>query len=142
MGPIYYITNASDQELSDLRYVILIDPGTYDELACARFWHAGDVLVRWLRTNPAAHLVVISGEVSQDRNSKGIQETYFNAIRNASQVPFTNLRPRVLTCNYDVAHDPDSFNAAQYWIQHEISTESCPTLRVGATQWPGVGWHP
>lgn len=145
MGPIYFLSRASDAQRRQINYILLIDPGYYDQLACDRSKNAGGVLVQWLRQNPNAHLVVISSsEISQQQNSRGIQETYFNPIRNASRVPYVNLRPRVLTCNYSFSHE-QAFYSAQYWINHEIgsSTSSCPWLNTGGQTFkPTAGWHP
>jgi hypothetical protein len=145
MGPIYFLNQATDAQRKQINYVLLIDPGYYSQMTCDRQWSAGSVLVHWLQVNPNAHLVAISSsQISQQANSKGIQETYFNAIRNASHVPMINLRPRVLTCNYTFSHD-DAFFSAQYWIAHEIGTtsQSCPTLRDSAgTFHPTWGWNP
>lgn len=39
----------------------------------------------WLRINPLAHMVVISARRNtQNNDSRGIQEVYFNAIRRAA----------------------------------------------------------
>ncbi|WP_410666759.1 hypothetical protein [Amycolatopsis sp. cmx-4-68] len=145
MGPIYYLSRATTAERKQVNYMLLIDPGAWGEMDCDRTKHAGDVLVQWLQQNPNAHLVVISSsEVSQQGNSRGIQETYFNAVRNASRVPYVNLRPRVLTCNYTFSHQ-QAFYSAQYWINHEIgsATSSCPWLNTGGQTFkPTAGWHP
>jgi hypothetical protein len=143
VGVVRYLASASDDELRRVDYAILIDPGTYDELSCDRQLRAGVVLAHWLAVNPSAHLVVVSGsQVSQHERSRGIQESYFNAIRNQSAPPRLNLRPRVLTCNYTITHQ-EAFAAAQYWIQHQIGTASCPTLRTGGKSFGATAhWHP
>ncbi|WP_028066700.1 hypothetical protein [Solirubrobacter soli] len=143
VGVLRYLAAASDDELRRVNYVLLIDPGTYDELSCDRQIGGGAALARWLTVNQNAHLAVISTtEVSQKQRSKGIQESYFNDIRNQSVPPRVNLRPRVLTCNYSMTHQ-QAFSTAQYWIQHGIGTDSCPTLRTGSRSFPpSAAWHP
>lgn len=147
-GPIYFLQNAQSQ-LGQINYIILIDPGYYSQLACDRQINAGVVLANWLQANLNAHLVVISSyQVSQQNSSKGIQETYFNAIRNLQNQTGSDLRSRVLTCNYGTAtrfSHQDAFYSGQYWIAHEIGTSlsSCPTLRDDAGSFaPTYAWHP
>jgi hypothetical protein len=146
VGVMSYLNRANSGQLGQLEYVLLIDPGTYGELTCDRQLGAGQHLAQWLTQNPSAHLVVISSsEISQKENSKGIQETYFNAIRKQSTAA-DNLRARVLTCNYAMSHQT-AFATGQYWIAHRIgtSTKSCPWLSGGSHTYKpmgGVGWHP
>jgi uncharacterized protein YraI len=139
VGVISFLANATPQQKKEIGYVLLIDPGTYDSLDCDRFRRGGEVFADWLEANPQAHIVVISGSMTQSQNSKGIQEVYFNAIRRRG-----GLNARVLTCNYSLSH-ADSFLSSKYWIQHQIgSTRSaCPRLRQGGG-WvePTAGWHP
>jgi hypothetical protein len=151
VGVMYFLARASDDELRQLDYVLLIDPGTYDQTTCDRDLGAGARLAHWLAVNPNAHLAVISTEeFSQQDRSRGIQESYFNDIRRLSTPPRINLRPRVLTCNYDVTHE-GAFRMGQYWIRHRIGTtpsrsgraSSCPWLSErGHTYKPSWGWNP
>ena len=148
VGVTSFLAAASKQQLAQIGYVLLIDPGVYAEMDCDRSRNAGGALVNWLRTNPGAHLVVIStSEVSQQGNSKGIQESYFNAIRNAGG----DLNSRVLTCNYKMEKDGNdsghekAFFSSKYWIQHQIgmARSACPWLSLrGTTYKPTAGWHP
>ena len=141
LGPILYLKRATTAERGRITYVILIDPGSYDELTCDRAQSAGSVLASWLRDNAQAHLVVISSSaVSQLDHSRGIQETYFNAIRSLKS---KNVNLRVITCNYKFDHY-HAFFASQYWIAHRIgTTTSCPTLRDSRGTYPATAsWHP
>lgn len=141
VGVISFLGYASTALKNNINYVILIDPGTYGQMSCDRARGAGEVLANWLRFNPRAHLVVISGsDVSQQESSKGIQEVYFNAIRKAGG----NLSSRVLTCNYLIGHE-NAYFASRYWIQHQIGStrNACPWLSIGPAVWkPQAGWHP
>jgi uncharacterized protein YraI len=140
VGVIRFLASTSDDELRRIGYVLLIDPGNYDELTCDRQISAGVILAHWLTVNTSAHLAVISSsQVSQQNSSRGIQESYFNDIRRQSQPPRVNLRPRVLVCNYAMSHQ-DAFVDGQYWIQHQIGTTSCPAL--GGWRNPTAAWHP
>ena len=139
VGVISFLANATPQQLQDVDYVLLIDPGVYESLDCDRFRRGGEVFSNWLEANPQAHLVVISGSMSQSQDSKGIQEVYFNAIRRRGK----GLRLRLLTCNYDLGHY-DAFLGSKYWIQHQIgsTTGSCPWLSINGWQKPTAGWRP
>jgi hypothetical protein len=144
LGPIDFLANATPTQEQQLNYIILIDPGNESDLSgCDRFMDAGDLLAGWLRANPDAHLAVISSSViSQQNNSQGIQETYFNAIRNQAAEYGQDLQSRVLTCNYSLDHY-HAFFAGQYWIAHDLGTTSCPTLSDGSGTYPSTaGWHP
>lgn len=101
----------------------------------------GDPYVRWLHVNGAAHLVIISGSLSQQENSRGIQESYFNDMREG---PYPGVTSRVLVCNYPIDHQ-QAFSSSKYWIQHQIGStrNACPQLSVGGRAVPASdGWHP
>lgn len=146
LGPIFFLKDASAAERKAVTYVVLIDPGTKDELTCDRSVHAGSVLASWLQHSPNAHLIVISGDVSRHdaspdgHGSRGIQESYFNAIRATHD---QSVRNRVLTCNYAIDHF-HAFFAGEWWIAHHINTDKpCPTLRDKSGRYsPRASWHP
>lgn len=141
VGMLSFFANATVDQLRQVSYGLLIDPGSFGEMECDRERGGGDPYVRWLHVNGAAHLVIISGSLSQQENSKGIQESYFNDMREG---PYPGVTSRVLVCNYPVNHQ-DAFTASKYWIQHQIgSTRSaCPWLLLhGNTYKPTAGWHP
>jgi hypothetical protein len=141
LGPVFYLKKASNAERMKLTYIILIDPGTHSTLTCDRDQGAGGLLAAWLRDNPRANLVVISSSAESQRDSsRGIQESYFNAIRNLRS---SSVNGRVLTCNYSLDHY-HAFFAAQYWIAHRIDpAKRCPTLRDSeGTYRPAASWHP
>ena len=147
LGVLSFLNNASVAQLTQLNYVLLIDPGAYwedpqhkeMEMECdARF--GGGPYVKWLRMNPTAHLVVISGSLSQSENSKGIQEIYFNDVRKTAP----QVSPRILICNYPIDHQT-AFSASKYWIQHQIGStrNACPQLSLNGSKWnASAGWHP
>lgn len=155
VGAISYLIDASVAQKLAIEYMILIDPGAYGEMSCDRTRDLGEYLVNWLEINSRAHLVVISGAgVTQDENSKGIQEVYFNPIRNADKAVGHrggDLSSRVLTCNYTfkpsgglTGHE-EAYFASRYWIQHQIGStrNACPWLSLsGTTYKPTAGWHP
>jgi hypothetical protein len=135
-GPAYLIQGMQKydpNQLRQLNYIILIDPGNYDDLhPCDVRNDSGNLYAAWLKYNSSARLVVLSGTRTQQNNSKGIEEIYFDAIR--SQAPGTDIRSRVLVCNYNAGHYP-IYDAGQYWIKHIIGANSCPTLNYNGTRW-------
>jgi uncharacterized protein YraI len=152
VGVMSYLGRAGKQRLQQLTYVLLIDPGAYGEMDCERKRKVGNAIVNWLRTSPEGHLVIIStSEVTQLEDSRGIQETYFNSIRNSIRQEGGDLNSRVLTCNYDMkktAQDTGhekAFFSSWYWIQHQIgkTRSACPWLSLRGTQYEATaGWHP
>lgn len=143
MGILSYLANAKVDELKQVNYVLLIDPAKLASggMKCDLQSGGGNPYVRWLHVNPAAHLVIISGSLAQNENSRGIQEAYFNDMREG---PYPEVTSRVLVCNYPIDHE-QAFWSSRYWIQHQIGSarNSCPRLSVGGR---GIdttaGWHP
>ncbi len=135
--------------LSQINYVLMIDPGGYEDLSSSCDSAAGGALAMWLKTDPSAHLVVLSGPVTLDSAhpvngyaSAGIQNYYFNAIRSADSGG--NLRSRVLVCNYSDAGQSISqshqtiYSSASYLTGQPMIT-SCPKL--DKMKYDGF-WHP
>jgi hypothetical protein len=60
LGVFGYLNKASDLQLKQLNYVLLIDPGSTGDMGCdlavPGTGKAGNVLVRWLRANRSAIL--------------------------------------------------------------------------------------
>jgi hypothetical protein len=143
LGPAYLIQGMREYDPNQLRklnYIILIDPGNYAQLnPCDVRNGSGNLYAAWLKYNTNARLVVLSGKKTQENSSKGIQEVYFNAIR--QQAPGTNIRSRVLVCNYNADHY-QIYHAGQYWIKHVIGANSCPTLNYDGTYWSPTAWRP
>lgn len=142
VGVDRYLAIATTAELQRLNYVLITDPGAYGELS-NRSLQAGVYIAKWLHLNPGAHMVVISSsQISQEDNSRGIRESYYNDIRTASRPLQTDLRPQAMTCNYTDDHQT-AFAAGQYWIQHQIGGVSCRTLQAGTAAFlPTGAWHP
>ena len=144
LGPAYLIQGMQKHDRNQLRqlnYIILIDPGNKSDLSpCDVRNGSGRLYAAWLKYNSNARLVILSGTRTQQNSSQGIQEVYFNAIRN--QARGTNIRSRVVVCNYNAGHY-DMYDAGQYWIKHVVSANSCPTLNYKGTYWhPTATWHP
>lgn len=143
LGILSFLTTASVAQLKQIGYVLLIDPGKFGggEMECDAHYGGGDPYVRWLHVNPTAHLVIIAGSLTQSENSRGIQEIYFNDVREG---PYPQVSSRILVCNYPIDHQT-AFSSSKYWIQHQIGStrNACPQLSVNGHPEPAsVGWHP
>jgi hypothetical protein len=141
VGVWAYFKEALRSELQQVNYALVIDPGSLSDMDCEFAHDAGDAFKRWLHVNPKAHLVIIAGNITQRARAFGIQNAYFNSMR---EEPYADVTSRVLVCNYPLDHEP-SWEAAQYWIQHQIgsSTSSCPQLSYGGKPVSATaGWHP
>ena len=141
VGMLSFFANATVAQLKQASYGLLIDPGTFGDMECDRSRGGGDPYVRWLHVNPTAHLVIISGSLSQREHSRGIQESYFNDVREG---PYSGVSSRVLVCNYPIEHQ-SAFWSSKYWIQHRIGStrNACPWLSLhGTTYKSTAGWHP
>jgi hypothetical protein len=140
-GMTSFFSHATVAQLKQASYGLLIDPGNFENLECDRKAGGGKPYVRWLHVNRAAHLVIISGSLSQEDNSRGIQESYFNDVRDG---PYPEVNSRVLICNYPINHQ-QAFRSSKYWIQHQIGStrNACPHLLVDG-RWVDetAGWHP
>jgi hypothetical protein len=123
-----------------VNYILQIDPGPYSDLSgCDRTVRAGDTYASWLKDVPNARLIVLSGTLTQKQDSKGIQEIWFNPIRN--QAAGTNIRSRVMVCNYKMDHY-QIYHAGQYWFKHRIGS-TCPVLNFEGKYWkPTARWNP
>lgn len=143
IGILSFLANATVPELQQANYALLIDPGKLASggMACDLESGGGDPYVRWLHVNAAAHLVIISGSLSQNENSRGIQEAYFNDMRDG---PYPEVISRVLVCNYPIDHQ-QAFWSSKYWIQHQIGNarDACPRLLVDG-RWldESASWRP
>lgn len=148
-APLYYLHNATSAQRMALKYILMIDPGNYADMAsCGNGsgngtagtpFDAGAVLARWLNENPDARLIVIDGNYTRTDHSSGIQNVLFNDVRNSA----SGSRQRVGVCEYSLAHDPDSFRGSEYYIERPItSTMTCPTLENNNGPLPGSMWHP
>lgn len=56
-----FLTAIRSPILSQIKYVLMIDPGGYADLGGSCDSVAGSALAKWLRAVPDAHLVILSG---------------------------------------------------------------------------------
>lgn len=164
LGPIYALARASATQEQQITYILMIDPGGYNQMATGcdssklqitlfKYETAGQILAGWLRDNPSAHLVILAGDVTADPLNTvngyahaGIQNFYFNDIRAAG----SSAVSRTLVCNYSVpgtnVHDNNSLENSHH-VMYEHTNQfiqgppltSCPSVS-GLIQ--GDSWHP
>lgn len=161
LGPIYYLAAASDDELRQVDTIVMIDPGSVDELtgngSCdiavtinglPVYRRSGQILARWLAINPAAHLIVLAGPGTADpahrsdgRAHAGIQRAYFDDVKAAG----SGLRDRISVCNYLSTLDDRSAHQAMFDGAAPqvagLGPSSCPHI-PGMTRESATPWHP
>jgi hypothetical protein len=160
LGPVYALARANSSQLQRLRTVLMVDPGSYDELSSSCDNRAvavgyssakqrpGSILARWLKANGSGHLVILAADATADYRHPvngsahaGIQNVYFNDLRRAG----TDLS-RVLVCNYTQqagtwagrTNHQAAYLASQGLLSRPPTT-TCPSL-VGFAK--GAAWHP
>ena len=137
LGAIYFLAAAGTQRVSQVHRIILFDPGStadftatsiWDKLtgvvACDQKYDINGLLANWLRSNPANHLIVLTGKDSEQKNSQGVSKYnglwkyYFAGIWNQ---PFAN---RAQVCDYNLMAHPDVLRKFAYIVKQ--NTVSCP----------------
>lgn len=127
-GVAYFLQHADVTELMSLNYVLLIDPIGVDEYSCSDT-NAEATVTRWLQTNPAAHLVVLGGNVTQQNGAAELRRAYGSNVRGSN--------PQVQLCNYNMGHK-SIFLHSQAFMAHRITTDGgCPTIDKHAPASPG-----
>lgn len=141
MGPIFFLRDNPTRR-SNINYVLLFDPGTYDELTgnCDH-GSISKVLANWLSANPDNRLAILAGSTTRDLKSRngryahrGIQEVYFGDIRGQG------IRDQVTVCNYDQMSHRDVWVQFRHLMNQAPITSSCPTAPNGTR--PDALWHP
>lgn len=145
LGVIYYLKHASDAQRENVQTIVLVDPGSYNELYHGCDWAvgAGDLFASWLAQDPSHHLVVLSGPVTADTGNPqggkyhgGIQVVYFNPIRNLAAAEHVNLSSQVIVCGYQWSHERMFLNSMGFLNSPSFS---CPVLGGQNSSTP---WHP
>lgn len=157
LGPIYYLAKASPEQLQQIDQILWIDPGQESEFAggCDNqkyethetlvFKTPGQILADWLLANPDAHMFVLSGDITAKGGHSGIQNYYFNDVRNAETESGHDITSRITVCNYTVprplapakdGHEQMFMGAKRY--VDDMLTE-CPPVDGATFQQP---WNP
>jgi hypothetical protein len=147
VGPLYYLQGFQSR-WQTINYVLMIDPGSYDQLRNGCDWtiNANSILYNWLHANPHAHLVILAGASTKDPQHpsyvnghtyyhRGIQEVYFARIRQDAGV-----RSRVLVCNYqdNVTRPTNALHEQMFWEFNKYIDQA----PLGSCPDGGYPWHP
>lgn len=143
LGPTYFLW-ANPERRSAINYILLFDPGTYDNYkngACDKKYNQSQLLADWLRLNPQNRLAILAGRDTADYQHRinrhghaGIQNYLFPAIRGEP------IAEQVVVCNYDDMEHEDVFrNFAEKMNEPPITLGNCPPA-LGYTNI--VSWHP
>lgn len=138
LGPVYFLqANQSNGRWQEIDYILLFDPGNYDLLVnneCDKRYDTGMLYTNWLKSNPNAKLVILAGEATEPDGHRGIQEAYFNDLRNNG-----GPRDRVLVCNYN------GMNHTAVFTNFKDAINRPPALPLDEADCPGTenwAWHP
>ncbi|RKQ90920.1 hypothetical protein C8N24_0735 [Solirubrobacter pauli] len=136
LGPIYLLQSTSAGNRSrwqEIDYILLFDPGNLEQLTgnrCDKTYPAARLYTEWLKANASARLVILAGEATSPRRHEGIQQAYFNYLREHG-----GPRDRVIVCNYGSLKHRSVYTKYRSWItKPAITKSSCPD---GA-----LGWNP
>nr|AIA11780.1 hypothetical protein [uncultured bacterium]AIA12023.1 hypothetical protein [uncultured bacterium] len=148
LGPVYTLEATQDNQTGgrwqEIDYILLIDPGNYTDFfysgSCDTANSRGPLFTKWLKANTNAKLVILAGKRTGENGHRGIQELYFNYLRNNNGPrTSTDARSRVLVCNYDGA----SHDAMYADFMNEVNRP--PALPLDANDCPATeswAWHP
>ncbi len=142
LGPIYFLHKAGPHAVSQIRTIILFDPGSKANFkaSCDVRYDVNALLANWLKSNSANRLIVLTGRDSEDKRFgplgggstfAGLWKFYFAGLWNQ---PFAN---RAQVCDYD-GLDHRVLLKAFAWIVKN-PPQRCPTA-PGLPQ--PVSWHP
>jgi hypothetical protein len=164
LAPAYYLAEAQaaplpqqpDPRLKQMNQLFWIDPGSGGEFngACdVRQLQVGpifrktpaQVITDWMITNTAAKWIILAGPLTAENSHQGIQEVYFNTVRDTQDRTGVDLRSRILVCNYknvrlqppaSTSHEQMFLDASKY-----VGTQldDCPALEHADSD---GSWHP
>ncbi|MGI5127465.1 hypothetical protein ACQEVB_11705 [Pseudonocardia sp. CA-107938] len=162
LATIYYLARASDAQRNTISQVTMIDPGNYasmrnscdseplfvgDDQPLGIGKRGADYLVDWLEANRGARLTILAGPWTATNSHQGIQEIYFNRLRDAERATGIEMSSRVLVCNYSTTETNitkshhQMIKGADGYVDADLST--CPDGMPNLTlQEPKQGWHP
>lgn len=112
LGPIYYLANATPEQVSHVHYILLIDPGAAKDFgACDSSQTLGPnkmsvatILEQWLSQNPNNHLQIMAAARTGSDAGTGLQNDYLSGIQSAG------LMNQVTVCWNDSLSHEDAFN--------------------------------
>lgn len=130
--------------VSQINYIILYDPGTYqeyEEAKCEPSAKASKTLANWLAASSGHHLLVLGGEVLAGDNYRGIQHFLFAAAKSYHNKPGQDVRRQIIVCPYPtLSHE-------EVWIDFNRQMTAAPITDI--SNCPSVagvgkprGWTP
>ncbi|HZQ64443.1 MAG TPA: hypothetical protein VFA66_04365 [Gaiellaceae bacterium] len=139
LGPIYYLSSAGSQRVGQVRTIVLFDPGNSSDMraSCDVRYDINSLLANWLRANGGTHLIVLTGQLSEEAKAgkssfAGLWKYYFAGIWNQ---PFAD---RALVCDYKNLDHKLVFKYFS-WMARNPVIGACPTDNRAPAP---VAWHP
>lgn len=130
VGPLYFL-HTFPSRAANIDYIILFDPGSYDELRNNDCHDVGDdncfkgiissELATWLK-NPGHHVLVMAGGDTQ--NYQGINEVYFKGVHGSPKAR------QVMICGYGAMGHEDIWINFRHLVAQPMPS-SCPTVSGG-----------
>jgi hypothetical protein len=139
LGPIYFLEGARSR-WSEIHWILLFDPGQSGEMKgnCDEQVKPSinSLLANWLKSNPANHLIVLTGWVSEEKSGSksvfgGLWHYYFAGIWNQ---PFAN---QALVCDYNNLSHEEVIRRFAWDIQNPLT--GCPNASGAPSP---TAWHP
>jgi hypothetical protein len=121
LGPIYYLMNATYDQLFHIHYILLIDPGNYQDFStsCESSINASATLANWLSLDKNNHLVILAASATGSDAGNGLSYFYLSAIQQV------NLLNQVTVCWDDNLDHETAFNL--YAANGQTSLMSYPS---------------
>ncbi|HLX39435.1 MAG TPA: hypothetical protein VKR42_02845, partial [Ktedonobacteraceae bacterium] len=91
LGPVYYLANATPEQVSHVHYILLIDPGNANDFGTCdsskilgpNKMSAASVLAMWLSQNQNNHLQIMAAERTASDAGNGLSQDYLSSIKSA-----------------------------------------------------------
>jgi hypothetical protein len=128
LGPVYYLANATPEQVSHIHYILLIDPGSASDFGTCdssqilgpNHMSAASALAMWLSQNQNNHLQIMAAERTASDAGTGLSQDYLSSIQSAG------LMNQVTVCWNDTLSHEDAFvdyavNAATSYMNSEQS---------------------
>lgn len=148
LGPVYFLNSAPKWFVSNIRTIVLFDPGSTSNFAepswikqlagrstCDWKFKINELLANWLSSNSANHLIIITGKDSEEKASgrstyAGLWKFYLAGIWKQQ----ASVRSRAQVCDYDNMGHEDTLRKFASIVKNPVT--GCP---VGPKL---TAWHP
>jgi hypothetical protein len=140
LGPVYFLAAATSAQKAAVHRIVLFDPGATADFtgSCDPRIDINGLLARWLSANPANHLLVLTGYVSEMHSAgqhgrstyAGLWKYYFAGIWNQ---PFAS---RAQVCDYEsLEHDRVLIDFASVVNHPPLGCPPAPNVENYLTAW-------